>query len=282
MQLVSFVSGGTSSYGVLSEDYIIDLGRRFGASAPTLLLAIKNGLFDAGFQPPERNGHDPAVADVRFLMPIVAPGKVICIGRNYRGHVAEAGLKVPEFPSIFVRVLDSIVADGEPIIRPAASHHFDFEGELALIIGKPGRHIAADDAFEHIFGYSCFNDGSLRDYQMQHSLTAGKNFQASGAFGPCITPAAQIEDPTALEVFTHLNGEEMQHGVVADLIFSIPQLIAYISRFTHLHTGDVIATGTPDGVGFARKPPVWLRPGDEIVVLIPGVGKLKNKVVDEV
>jgi 2-keto-4-pentenoate hydratase/2-oxohepta-3-ene-1,7-dioic acid hydratase in catechol pathway len=282
MQLLSFHLDGAPSYGVVRGDRILDLGRRLSPTIPSLRHAIAAGLFRADFESPSLDDRDPALRDVRLLPPITEPSKIICVGRNYRGHVAEAGLKLPEFPSLFIRVLDSIVAHGGALIRPRASHQLDFEGELAVVIGKPGRDIPPDTALDHVFGYSCFNDGSLRDFQMKHSLTIGKNFQSTGGFGPYIATASVVGDPRALEVRTHVNGTEMQHGKVSDLIFDIPYLIAYISRFTILRPGDVIATGTPDGVGFVRTPPIWLQPGDEVAVSIPGVGELRNSVADAV
>jgi 2-keto-4-pentenoate hydratase/2-oxohepta-3-ene-1,7-dioic acid hydratase in catechol pathway len=282
MQLLSFLSEGVPSYGALCGDRILDLGRRLRPTLASLKHAIAAGHFTPGFELPPLDGRDPALRDVRLLPPITEPGKIICVGRNYRGHIAEAGLKLPEFPSLFIRVLESIVAHDEPLIRPRASHQLDFEGELAVVIGKPGRDIPPGSALDHVFGYSCFNDGSLRDFQMKHSLTIGKNFQSTGGFGPYIATASIIGDPRSLEVRTHVNGTEMQHGKLSDLIFDIPYLIAYISRFTILRPGDVIAAGTPDGVGFVRTPPVWLKPGDEVVVSIPGVGELRNSVADAV
>jgi 2-keto-4-pentenoate hydratase/2-oxohepta-3-ene-1,7-dioic acid hydratase in catechol pathway len=278
MQFVSFMLGEAPSYGLLHGDHILDLRRRLGPAIPNLKHAIEAGCFDTGFEVPSPDERDPTLPNVRLLLPIPDPSKILCVGRNYRAHVAEAGLKIPEFPTVFVRTLDSMVGPGEDLIRPRASQHFDFEGELAVIIGKAGRDIAPENAYDHVFGYCCFNDGSLRDFQMRHSLTVGKNFQSTGSFGPCITAASAIGDPRGLEIRTHVNAVQMQHGKLSDLIFDLPYLIAYISRFTVLRPGDVIASGTPDGVGFARNPPVWLRPGDEVVISIAGIGELTNSV----
>ena len=207
--------------------------------------------------------------------------KILCIGVNYRPHIEEMGREVPKYPVVFVRFASSLVGDGEPIIRPQVSEQFDFEGELALIIGKSARHVSREDAFRHIAGYCCFLDGSVRDWQRHTGqFTAGKNFERSGAIGPMV-PAADIEDPAKLELTTRVNGEVMQKGKVADLVFDIPALVEYCSTFAELSPGDVIATGTPGGVGAARTPPVWLRDGDLVEVEIPGLGVLSNPVRDE-
>lgn len=191
------------------------------------------------------------------------------------------GREIPEHPVVFIRFPGSLVNDGEPIIRPRASEQFDFEGELAIVIGKRARHVTRADAHEYIAGYCCFMDGSVRDWQRHTGqFTAGKNFERSGAIGPMI-PAANVPDPTTLKLTTRVNGRVMQQGRVADLVFDIPALIEYCSTFTELQPGDIIATGTPGGVGAARKPPVWLRDGDLVEVEISGLGVLRNAVQDE-
>lgn len=210
-----------------------------------------------------------------------ADKKILCVGVNYRPHIEEMGRDVPEHPVVFIRFPGSLVADGEALIRPGASEQFDFEGELAIVIGRRARHVARADAFRYVGGYCCFMDGSVRDWQRHTGqFTAGKNFDRSGAIGP-VVPAAQIPDPKQLELTTRVNGKVMQEGRVADLVFDIPALVEYCTTFTELLPGDVIATGTPGGVGAARKPPVWLRDGDLVEVAIPGVGVLANPVRDE-
>ena len=207
--------------------------------------------------------------------------KVLCVGVNYRPHIEEMGREVPDYPVVFTRFPSSLVQHGEAIIRPAASEQFDFEGELAVVIGKPARHVSRDDALDYVAGYCCFMDGSVRDWQ-RHTMqfTAGKNFERSGAIGPTVA-AADIRDPAALELTTRVNGAVMQKGRVADLVFDIPCLIEYCSTFTELQPGDIIATGTPGGVGAARTPPAWLKGGDVVEVEIPGIGVLSNPVRDE-
>lgn len=207
--------------------------------------------------------------------------KILCVGVNYRPHIEEMGREIPDYPVVFIRLPSSLVGQGEAIIRPAASEQFDFEGELAVVIGKTARHVSRNDAYEYIGGYCCFMDGSVRDWQRHTSqFTAGKNFERSGAIGEMMAAEA-VGDPTALQLTTRVNGEVMQEGRAADLVFDIPYLVEYCSTFTQLNPGDVIATGTPGGVGAARKPPVWLRDGDLVEVEIPGIGVLRNPVRDE-
>jgi 2-keto-4-pentenoate hydratase/2-oxohepta-3-ene-1,7-dioic acid hydratase in catechol pathway len=207
--------------------------------------------------------------------------KILCVGVNYRPHIEEMGREVPEYPVVFVRFPGSLVGDGEALLRPRVSEQFDYEGELAVVIGKPARYVSRADAFDYVGGYCCFMDGSVRDWQRHTGqFTAGKNFERSGAVGP-VVPAAQIDDPTQLQLTTRVNGVVMQEGRIADLVFDIPTLVEYCSTFTELLPGDIIATGTPGGVGAARKPPVWLRVGDLVEVEIAGLGVLSNPVQDE-
>jgi 2-keto-4-pentenoate hydratase/2-oxohepta-3-ene-1,7-dioic acid hydratase in catechol pathway len=182
---------------------------------------------------------------------------------------------------MFIRLGSSVVAHQSALVLPKVSQQFDFEGELALVIGKAGRHISRKDALKHIFGYSIFMDGSIRDFQFGHSLTVGKNFQSSGSFGPYIVTADEVGDPSQLDLRTRLNGAEVQHTITDDLIFDIPYLIEYISSSTTLMPGDIIATGTPEGGGFARTPPLWMKAGDVLEVEISSIGKLQNTVIAE-
>jgi 2-keto-4-pentenoate hydratase/2-oxohepta-3-ene-1,7-dioic acid hydratase in catechol pathway len=281
VKLVTFSASGRQSYGAVVGDGIVDLGRRFAGRYANLRAAIA-GDAGASFAEAVRGAKaDLSLSQARLLPPIPDPEKILCAGRNYRGHAAEAGGKLPEFPSLFARLNNTLVAAGEALVAPKISTDFDFEGELAVIIGKPGRHVARADALGHVFGYSCFNDSSLRDIQFRHSLTVGKNFVSTGGFGPWIVTADEIPDPTRLELRTRLNGQEVQHTKTDDLIFDIPTLIEYISAFTPLAPGDVIATGTPEGVGFARKPPLWMKAGDVVEVEISGIGPLRNPIVAE-
>jgi 2-keto-4-pentenoate hydratase/2-oxohepta-3-ene-1,7-dioic acid hydratase in catechol pathway len=205
----------------------------------------------------------------------------LCVGVNYRPHIKEMGRDVPEYPVVFTRFPSSLVADGEPLIKPRVSEQFDFEGELAVVIGERARQVSRDRALDVVGGYCCFMDGSVRDWQRHTSqFTAGKNFDRSGAIGSTV-PASKIPDPAMLSLETRVNGVVMQSGCVSDLVFDIPYLVAYCSTFLELLPGDVIATGTPGGVGAARTPPVWLSDGDIVEVEIEGLGTLTNPVRDE-
>ena len=207
--------------------------------------------------------------------------KILCVGVNYRPHIEEMGREVPDYPVVFTRFPSSLVGDGEILVRPRASEKYDFEGELAIVIGKAARHVSRERAYDYVAGYCCFMDGSVRDWQNHtHQFTPGKNFERSGAIGPMVA-AAEITDPTVLTLTTRVNDQVMQEGRVADLVFDIPRLVEYCSTFTELLPGDVIATGTPGGVGAARKPPVWLQNGDVVEVEIGGIGVLRNEVRDE-
>lgn len=223
-----------------------------------------------------------ALADVELLAPVVDPGKILCIGLNYHLHAQEVGMAVPTRPSVFVRFPSSLVGAGQPVVRPAESEKFDYEAELAVVIGRAGRRIPVAQALDYVAGYSCLAENSVRDWQ-RHSnqATPGKNFPASGAFGPwLVSPdeAGALEDMT---VIGRLNGVQVQNDTVAHMIFSVPELIAYVSTFTELEPGDVISTGTPAGVGLSRKPPLFLKSGDVFEVEISGVGVLRNPVIDE-
>jgi 2-keto-4-pentenoate hydratase/2-oxohepta-3-ene-1,7-dioic acid hydratase in catechol pathway len=279
MKLLSFRAGERDSYGALVADAVIDLQDRLGQ--PTLRHAIANGLI--GSIAPKIAGVKPdyALSDVTLAIPIPDAEKIICIGRNYRGHVAEGNQELPKTPSTFIRLHNSFVGPGAALVRPKLSTDFDYEGELALVIGKPGRHIPAERAFEHIAGYTCLQEACIRDYQFQHCLTVGKNFMHTGSIGPWMVTADEIPDVSALTLTTTLNGVEVQRTKTDDFIFDIPAIIAYLSAMTELVPGDIIATGTPEGVGFVRKPPLWLKPGDEIDVEITGIGVLHNTVVAE-
>ena len=282
MKLVSFAAAGRNSYGAVVGDGIVDLGHRLGDRWPTLRSAIAANALGRLASEAKDAAPDTALSRVTLLPPITDPEKIICAGRNYRAHAAEAGGAPPENPQVFLRLVNTLVAHNQPMVRPRISGDFDYEGELALVIGKPGRHIAKQDALSHVCGYACFNDGSIRDIQFKHSVSAGKNFHATGGFGPWIVTTDEIPDPRGLHLVTRLNGVEVQHTGIDDLIFDIPTLISYCSGWTPLVAGDVIATGTPEGVGFARKPPLWMKPGDVVEVEIDGgIGTLRNPIVAE-
>jgi 2-keto-4-pentenoate hydratase/2-oxohepta-3-ene-1,7-dioic acid hydratase in catechol pathway len=255
----------------------VDVG--FAARYPDLKSALAAGALG---EAATSAGGAVDLAGIRFAPPIPNPGKIVAIGMNYRAHTAELNREQPDAPSLFVRFPDSVVGHGDPIVRPAVSEQFDFEGELAVVIGRTARHVAAADAYDYVAGYSCLLDGSLRDWQYRTSqFTAGKNFYRSGAFGPWLVTADAIDDPQALNLRTRVSGELMQDGNTSQMVFSIAELIEFLTKIFPLEPGDVIATGTPSGIGAARKPPRWLVPGDVVEVEIEGIGTLRNEVVAE-
>lgn len=280
MRLASFSHGGRASYGIVQGDHIVDVGKQIGAQYPdlkSLLTAGPDLLEKLRSQAPKLR-----IDEVIFLPVIPNPDKIFCAGLNYRSHVEETGRTESEKPVIFLRLAASQVGHGQPMIRPTVSTQFDYEGELAVVIGKRGRHISRDKALGYIAGYSCYNDGSLRDWQRHTSQwTPGKNFPATGAFGPWLVTADEIPDPTKLSLATRLNGQTVQSATVDLLIFSIPEIIEYVSAWSELVPGDVIATGTPGGVGFKRNPPILMKAGDTVEVDISGIGILSNPIEDE-
>lgn len=283
MRLVSFELGGRASWGLISDNGIVDAGRRTGARVPDLcaLLACDPDLH--GLRELKDLSPDHGMDDVRYL-PVIADqaARVLCVGVNYLPHIREMGHEPPEHPLVFIRFPSSLTGHGEALLRPRASGQFDYEGELAVIIGRPARHVPRERALEFVAGYSILNDGSVRDFQ-QHSsqFTAGKNFPHSGALGPWMATSDSVGDPAGLHLTTRLNGQVVQDSPVSELCFDVPALIAYCSTWTQLLPGDVISTGTPGGVGAARTPPLWLQPGDCVEVEVDRIGVLRNTIVDE-
>jgi len=282
MKLLSYSYQGVASYGVLHGDGVIDVAPIAGEAGATLREALERGSLDrigawAAAQPVTVQ-----LDRIRFLPVVPDPRKIFCVGINYRSHVEEAGREIPSHPMIFTRFADSQVAHLQPIVRPRVSDKLDFEGELAIVIGRRARHVKAADALAYVAGYACYNDGSVRDWQ-KHTLqfTPGKNFPGTGGFGPWLVTSDEIPDPSRLTLTTRLNGQVVQHASTDDLIFDAGALIAYISTFTTLFPGDVIITGTTGGVGAFRQPPLWMKPGDVVEVEISGIGTLRNTVVDE-
>lgn len=220
------------------------------------------------------------IADVRLASPINPLSKLICLGFNYRNHVEETRANAPEFPALFTKLPDALVGHDECIVRPLASEQFDYEGEISVVIGTGGRHIRSQDALTHVFGYTIMLDGSVRDFQ-KHSPSAGKNFWRSGSIGPYIVTADEIPDPRLFRLETRLNGVTVQQTTADLMLYDIATVIAYISRFTTLAPGDIIATGTPGGVGSRRTPPLWMKAEDTIEVDVSGIGTLRNTVIDE-
>lgn len=280
MKLVTFKADGAVRIGALEAEGIIDLSRRMGFASIKALIAAD--AIAAARAVASSATADFALDDVTLLPPIPDPGKILCVGLNYHDHVVETGRELTEYPTLFTRFATTLVGHESAMVRPRVSEKFDYEGELAIIIGKAGRHIRAEDAFDHIVGYAPFNDGSVRDWQGHTSqFTPGKNFDATGGFGPALVTADTVPDITAETLKTRLNGHVVQEASILLLITPIPQLIAYISTFLTLEPGDVIVTGTPGGVGMKRNPPLYMKPGDEVEVEISGVGLLRNSVVGE-
>lgn len=223
-----------------------------------------------------------ALDDVRLLAPVPRPSKLICIGLNYRDHAEETNLPIPSVPTVFVKFPTAVIGPGEAIVLPKASTRPDYEAELAFVIGKGGRHIPAEAWRDHVFGYTILNDVSARDVQMATSQwTMGKSFDTFAPMGPYLVTADEVPDPQALDIRLTLNGELMQSSNTRNLIFGVPELVEYLSSVFTLEPGDVISTGTPAGVGFARKPPVYLREGDQVEIGVQGLGELHNPVVNE-
>ncbi len=282
MKLVSYVAAGRPAFGIVTGDRVVDLSARAGGRWPTLrALLAADGLVEAGRIAAGEPG-DVALDGLHLAPVVTDPDKIICVGLNYRDHVAETGRTETPNPALFARYPGSQVGHGQPMIRPRASEQFDYEGELAVIIGTGGRHIGEADALRHVAGYACYNEGSIRDWQSHTSqFLAGKTFAGTGGFGPWMVTADEIPDPAALTLETRLNGQVVQHTTTDMLITSVPRLIAYISTILPLLPGDVIVSGTPGGVGSKRKPPLWMKAGDTVEVEISGIGILRNPVIDE-
>jgi len=275
VKLASYVADAKECYGVVVGDDVVTM-----TGHASLREALAAGALEemrkraAGAKP------DHKLSEIRFLPAIPNPRKILCAGVNYRSHAAEVGRELPKQPSLFIRFSDTLVGHDGEMIRPALSDNFDFEGELAMVIGKGGRHIPRERALDHVAGYTCFVDGSVRDYQ-KFSVTSGKNWPGTGPLGPWIVTTDEIADPDKLTLTTRLNGQQVQHSGTDKLIYSCPQIVSFCSDFTELHAGDVIATGTPEGVGHGRKPPLWMKPGDLLEVDITGIGTLRTRIVDE-
>jgi 2-keto-4-pentenoate hydratase/2-oxohepta-3-ene-1,7-dioic acid hydratase in catechol pathway len=281
VRLASYRIAGRSSYGIVNDDGVVDLATRTG-------IATLRGFLESG--PPTRAERyanisaDIALETIDFLPVVPDPRHIVCVGINYASHIAEvveAGIKraTPDKPSVFLRCVDSLTAHRQPLLMPRVSSSLDYEAELAVIVGTPGRYIAEQDALAHVAGYACFNDGSVRDWQFHtNNITPGKNFPSTGALGPWLLTSDEIPDPQRLAIRTRVNGRTMQDGNTADMIFGVARIIAYVSSFIPLAAGDVLATGTPDGVGFSRKPPVFLAEGDVCEIEIESIGRLINEV----
>ncbi|NIY47727.1 fumarylacetoacetate hydrolase family protein [Cedecea colo] len=277
MKLASYLLQGQRSYGVVMPEGIIDLGRRLGSRYADLKALLAADALDE-VKPFLKFGVDHDIHRVTYLPVIESPEKILCVGMNYADKRKEFDQHNPA-PTLFVRFADSQTGHNSPVIKPQHSCEFDYEGELAVIIGKGGVNIAAADALSHVAGYSCYMDGSVRDWQ--HTwFTAGKNWPQTGAFGPWMTTADEISDPHNLAIRTWLNGRMVQEDNTSSMIHKVADLIEYISTFTSLNAGDVIITGSPGGVGKKRTPPLFMKPGDRIEVEIERIGHLSNVIVE--
>ncbi|MBA0203453.1 fumarylacetoacetate hydrolase family protein [Pectobacterium aroidearum] len=277
MKLASYRYNGKDSYGIYTPTGLIDLGSKIGHRYSDLKALLAQNALPVAHEF-SMNTSDIAVADVTFLPVITAPGKILCVGMNYAAKRQEFNELNPA-PTLFVRFADSQTGHATPVIKPHYSSEFDYEGELAVIIGKGGQNISQDVALSHVAGYSCYMDGSARDWQ--HSwFTAGKNWQKTGAFGPYLTTTDEIPDPHVLAIRTYLNGRMVQDDNTSSMIHKVAELIEYISTFTELSAGDVIITGSPGGVGKKRNPPLFMNAGDCIEVEIENIGHLRNTIVD--
>jgi 2-keto-4-pentenoate hydratase/2-oxohepta-3-ene-1,7-dioic acid hydratase in catechol pathway len=284
MKFVTFSqAGGKPQAGVLVEDRVISLA---GAVFTDMLAILAGSLLARAkidnwvYQPAANDVL--ALSSVKLLAPVPRPPKFICVGLNYRDHAAETGMELPKTPTIFSKFSNVVIGPGDPIVLPANSTRPDYEAELAFVIGKGGRHIAAHDWREHVFGYTIVNDVTARDFQFATTQwLMGKSFDTFAPMGPAIVTEDEIPDPHALDISLEIGGETLQKSNTRELIFQIPEILAHISSVVTLEPGDVVATGTPAGVGFARKPPRYLQPGEEVVISIQGLGQLTNPCVAE-
>ena len=280
MRLLSFRHGGALKFGAVVEGGVVDLSARLEGRWSGLRAAIAGKALPQLAAAAKAVPADFKLAEVEFAPTVPDPAKIICVGLNYSSHVGEMGRELPTVPSLFSRLHDTLVGHGGAMVRPKASTHFDFEGELAVVVGESCRAVPRAKALSVVAGYSCFVDGSVRDFQ-KHSVTAGKNFPSTGPLGPWMTTTDEIPDPQKLSLTTRLNGNVVQNDTTDHMIFDVATIIEYVSTFTPLAPGDVIATGTPDGVGAGRKPPLWMKAGDRLEVEISGIGTLSTHVVDE-
>lgn len=282
MKFVSFSKNGSDGFGVIADDGILNLTGRIGG-AETIRQMLEDETLEDAKVYADGKSPDFASGEVTFLPVIPDPGKIICVGLNYHDHVNETGRTVEENPCIFHRFPDSQIGHQQPMRRPIASTHFDYEAEMAIVMIGGGRHIDPADALNHIAGYACYNEGTIRDWQRHtRQFGMGKNFMHTGAFGPWMVTADEIPDHTQLEICMRLNGQEMQRAELKDLIFDVPTLISYVSNALPWRPGDVLVTGTPGGVGFKRDPQVFMKHGDVAEVEISMIGTLTNPIADEV
>jgi 2-keto-4-pentenoate hydratase/2-oxohepta-3-ene-1,7-dioic acid hydratase in catechol pathway len=283
MKLISFLRDGQSSFGGVTDKGVVDLGRLMADKTSNLKQLLMGDMLSAAKEHIQNATLHVSMSDLKLLPVIPSPGKILCVGLNYYDHVVETGRAATTHPTIFLRMPESQAAHEEDLLIPAESTQLDFEGEVAIVIGKRGRRIAREKAHEYVAGYACYNDGSIRDWQATTTQwTAGKNFPRTGAFGPWMVTPDEIPFGTELELITRVNGKEMQRASTKQLIHGLADLISHVSTFATLDPGDVIVTGTPGGVGFKRMPPVFLQAGDVVEVEVSCIGTLRNAVECEV
>jgi 2-keto-4-pentenoate hydratase/2-oxohepta-3-ene-1,7-dioic acid hydratase in catechol pathway len=281
MKLASFSLDGRNSFGIAEGDNLRDIGEIFAERYADLKALIAAQAYEE-IAAARRQAKPYPLEAITWLPLVERPAKILCVGHNYESHRLETGRAKTGYPSIFTRFADTLTAHNAPIIRPSVSTMLDYEGELAVIIGKSGRHISEINAMSHIAGVTCANDASVRDWQWHtQQFTPGKNFPKTAALGPWLVTPDEISDLEAVTVTTRLNGNVMQHAPLANLIFPLPVIIAYVSTFTALEPGDIILTGTPGGVGAKREPPVWMQDGDVVEIEISSIGLLKNNIAPE-
>lgn len=285
MRLVTFIHAGREQIGVRQDDVVVPVASIDPGLPGSIMQLLADGrLGELQDSASVYNDAGIAVGDIDYLPVIPTPGKIICIGRNYAAHAAEGGAETPTFPEVFFRGATSLIPHQGTIIRPQCSETLDFEGEFAFVVGNSCRHATEDNALDYIAGYTLFNDATIREYQRFSSQwTVGKNFDNTGAFGPELVTSDELPGGMAgLTLTTKLNGELMQEGQIDNLVFPVRKLVAILSECMTLEPGDVVVTGTPAGVGFARKPPLWMKHGDTVEIEVKGLGKLINTVQDEV
>lgn len=281
MKLATFKVGERVTWGTIESEFATDVGSVLGERFPDLKSLIVQGAYrearEAGISAPRH-----PLTSLDWLPVVPNPDKIFCVGLNYEMHRKETGRAEVAHPTIFTRFPNTQTGHLTDIVRPRVSTNLDFEGELAVIVGKRGRYISRDRAFDHIAGYACYNDASVRDWQNHtHQFTPGKNFPHTGSFGPWMVTPDEFRDLGGRTIMTRLNGQTVQQATLGEMIFDIPTLVEYCSSFNPLECGDVIVTGTPGGVGVKRIPPLWMKPGDQVEIEIEGIGVLRNGIADE-
>ena len=282
MRLASYLVGGRTSYGAVVGDSVVDLRPRLGTRYPTVVDLLRAQALEEARKASTGVRPDYPLNRIELLPPLIAPEKILCIGINYANRNADFGdPDIPKYPSMFFRAPTSLVGHEQPLVRPKVSEQLDYEGEIALVIGREGRHVARERALEHVAGVTLCNEGTVRDW-LRHgkfNVTQGKNFDASGSMGPWIATDVDLMKPLHLTV--RVNGEVTQDDTTASMIFGFADLIAYVTSFMTLKPGDVLVTGTPTKKGPRSEPPRWLKPGDMVEITVPEIGTLRNDVVDE-